>query len=472
LREVVLAGPGAGVDAAVGVEPLAVVATPEGVQAALAAAGHADARRMDLNGEVTTVLVLGLCLFSGEGYEGVLARLWPLLGAFNPALALRGGPVTAAALSQARGRLPAGVVREVFEAGARADPTPDETPGLRVFGMVATATDGTVFDLAADEDVAERFATPSGGRFPQARVVTEVTCGTRRVRAAAVDSSGVSEQALWDRIAGRLEPNTINFADRGFFSMHRWVTAAATGAHLVWRVKNGHGSLPAKVLKTLPDGSRLVLLRESDGMLAHRRKKTGDPEAPRLPDTVARLVEFRVTATDDAGKSKTSRYRVLTTLLDHETPPAVEIASCYAERWQVEITYKTVKSTLRGAGRRLRGQSAELAEQEVWGLLAVYNALVDQTVAAAVDLGVDPDEISFTVVLRAARDHVVRHAPCTACGHLPDQADLTAAIAAGTRNRPDRQRTGPRTKKERKTQHTRNVSYTIDITESNLSKAA
>jgi hypothetical protein len=467
----VLAGPGAGVKAAAGVEPLGAVATPEAVRAAVAAAGHADARRADLSAEVTAVLVLGVCLF-GEGCDAVVGRLWPYLSAFNPALALRGGPVTAAALSQARGRLPAGVMREVFEAGARADPTPEETPGLRVFGMVATATDGTVFDLAAADDVAGRFATPAGGRFPQARAVTEVTCGTRRVRAAAVDSSGVSEQALWDRVAGRLEPGTVNFADRGFFSMHRWTTAAATGAHLVWRVKNGHRSLPATVLETLPDGSQLVRLRESEAMLAARRKKTGDPEAPRLPDTVARLVEFWVTATDDAGKSKTTRYRVLTTLLDCEACPAVEIAEAYAERWQVELAYKTIKSTLRGAGRRLRGQSAELAEQEIWGLLAVYNALVDQAVAAAADLGVDPDQISFTVVLRAARAHVAAHRPCTACGHRPDQADLTAEIAAAPRNRPDRQRTGPRTKKERKTQHTRNVSYTIEITESDLPKAA
>jgi hypothetical protein len=254
--------------------------------------------------------------------------------------------------------------------------------------------------------------------------------------------------------------------------MHRWTVAAATGAHLAWRVKNGHNSLPATVLKTLPDGSQLVRLRESDAMLAHRRKKTGDKDAPRLADVVARLVAFRVTATDQAGKSSTSRYRVLTTLLDHVAYPAAEVAACYAERWQVELTYKTVKSTLRGAGRRPHGQSADLAEQELWGLLAVYNALVDQAVAAAVDLGVDPDEISFTVVLRAALDHLTAHAPCTACGHQPGPADLTAAIVAGPRNRTGRTRTGPRTKKERRTQHTRNVSYTIDVTESNLPKAA
>jgi hypothetical protein len=211
LREAVLAGPGAGVkvgaEAAAG--PLAVVATPGGVRAALAAAGHADARRVALTAEVTTVLVLGLCLF-GEGYPGVLARLWPMLGSFNPALVLC-APVSAAALSGARGRLPPGVLREVFEAGARAAGGV-ETAGLRVFGLVVTAVDGTVFDLAAADGVAGRFATPSGGRFPQARVVTLVVCGTRRVLAAALDSCGVGEQVLWDRIVGQLGRGTLNLA--------------------------------------------------------------------------------------------------------------------------------------------------------------------------------------------------------------------------------------------------------------------
>jgi len=254
--------------------------------------------------------------------------------------------------------------------------------------------------------------------------------------------------------------------------MHRWRTAAATGAHLAWRVKNGISCLPATVIETLPDGSQLVRLRESPGMLTRRRKSTGDKLAPRLDDIIARLVEFTVTLTDQAGKTTTSRFRILTTLLDHEACPAAAIGECYAERWQVELVYKSIKSTLRGGNRRLRGQAPELAEQEIWGLLTVCNALVDQAVTAAVDLGIDPDEISFTVVLRAARDHLATHAPCQACGHQGDPADLTAAITAGPRNRTDRTRTSPRTKKQRQTQHTRDVAYTITITESNLPRAA
>lgn len=206
-------------------------------------------------------------------------------------------------------------------------------------------------------------------------------------------------------------------------------------------------------------------------MLTHRRTTTGDTLAPRLADITARLVEFTVTLTDRAGKTTTSRFRVLTTLLDHEACPAVAIAECYALRWQVELAYKTIKSTLRGGNRRLRGQTPEAAEQEIWGLLTVYNALIGHAVATAVDLGIDPDEISFTVVLRAVRDHLATHTPCHACGHHNTPTNLRTMIATGPRNRTNRTRTSPRTRKERQTQHTRDVTYTITITESNLPKA-
>src|SRR5215470_4144845 len=248
------------------------------VRAALAAAGYVDRCQGLLTGAVITVLVLGLCLYCGQGYEAVIGRLWPLLGWFNPVVVLW-DPVSAAALSNARARVPAGVLRAVFEAGAAGAAAAATTAGSVVFGLVLTAVDGTVLDLASTQAIQARFATPSGGRFPQARVVTLVACGTRRVLAAEVDSCGVSEQRLWDRLVSRLQPGTLNLADRNFFSMDRWRTAAATGAHLVWRVKNGARSLPATVIGTLPDGSELVRLTESDGMLGRRRKDTGQKKA-------------------------------------------------------------------------------------------------------------------------------------------------------------------------------------------------
>src|SRR5208282_2377100 len=134
--------------------------------------------------------------------------------------------------------------------------------------------------------------------------------------------------------------------------------------------------VPLKTLKTLPDGSELVILHESDGMRTRRRHDTGNPRAERLPDTTARLVTFTVTATTRSGRTKTTRMRVLTTLLDYKVYPARlldykvyparEIAVLYAGRWQIKIAFLHLKRTVRGPRRPLHGQSPELARQEAW----------------------------------------------------------------------------------------------------------
>jgi Insertion element 4 transposase N-terminal/Transposase DDE domain len=471
LRAAVMAGPSsAGVsDDAVAASVLDLLAGRDVIVGAVAAAGHVDQRRRVLPGAVTVLAVLALCLFRRENTDLVLARV----GAVVPGMLAPGdGPPTAQALSGARARLVGEPVRQVFYASASAGPVGGQS---LLFGLVVTAFDGTVFDLAATAAIAARFATPAGGRFPQARAVTLVCCGTRRMRAAVVDSCAVSEQALVDRLAGAVEPGTLNLADRGFFSMARWVAFSAGGGHLAWRVKNGVRSLPARIVRTLPDGSVLVRLRESDAMLTARRRKHADRGLARLPDTLARLVEFTLTVTDDAGRSRMSRFRVLTTLLDAQRYPAEQLAAGYAERWQAEITYFHVKVTVRGAGTRLRGQSPHLARQEIWGLFVVYNALVDLAIAAAVDLGVDPDRISFVAVLALTRASGPAVRSCQWCGHPPAgtgdlRADLVAAIAAQPLNRARRPRTGPRTKRQRETERTRDVTYTITIVPPDLPK--
>ncbi|MGI5485424.1 hypothetical protein [Microtetraspora malaysiensis] len=137
----------------------------------------------------------------------------------------------------------------------------------------------------------------------------------------------MAEQPLCDRLADALGPGMPNLADRNFFSMARWVAFSVTGAHLIWRVKNGKKSVPAKIIRRLGDGSYLVRLRESDGMLYRRRKQHGDPTLPRLPDTIARLVEFDLVTREQSGRMRTSRLRLLTTLLNVDAAPADQIAA-------------------------------------------------------------------------------------------------------------------------------------------------
>jgi hypothetical protein len=63
----------------------------------------------------------------------------------------------------------------VFEQAATV--MPPAGGGSYAFGLLVTAFDDTVFDLAATSDITAQFATPSAGRFPQARLVTLAACG-------------------------------------------------------------------------------------------------------------------------------------------------------------------------------------------------------------------------------------------------------------------------------------------------------
>ena len=287
--------------------------------------GHKYERVLDA--KMTVICVLVACLFPGAGYDSVLATAFGL-----PGLKLKpgAGTPTGPAFSQARKLLGEQAMKRIFELDA-AVPDAELGIGLLWKGLEVTAIDGTTMELGRNEVLAGEFGTPAERARPVLRVTAHVRTASFRWIGAAVGGYHDGENALADELEGSFGPGMLNLADRGFFSMYRWVRFSGTGAHLAWRVKNGAKSVPLKTVKTLPDGSELVMLHESDGMRTRRRRETGDRQAERLPDTLARLVTFTVTATTRSGRAKTTRMQVLTTLLDHEAFPAAEIAVLYAK---------------------------------------------------------------------------------------------------------------------------------------------
>jgi DDE family transposase/transposase IS4-like protein len=421
-----------------------------------------------LDAKMTLICVLVACLFPEKGYDQVLARAFGLPGLrFRP-----GGVPSGSALSQARERLGELAARRVFELGAERG---DADLGLTALwkGLEVTALDGTTTELARNAALACEFGSSSEAGRPLLRVVAHVRAASRRWIGAEIGSCHDGENDLADKLEGSFRPGMLNLAGRGFFSMDRFCRFSAAGAGLAWRVKNSAKSIPARTLEVLPDGSELVVLHESDGMLARRRRESRNHAAPRLPDTIARLVTFLVMTETRGGKRKASRIRVITTLLDHKDYPARDIASLYAERWQIEIAFLHLKKTVRGSRRPLRGQSPELARQEAWILLLVHNMVATAAARAAAAAGTDPKLIPFTPVLALIREHVAADACCPHCGRRPasteDQlSSLTAEIIALPRHRRGRQRTSGRTAAERRDGHTEDVTYMITIEKSNL----
>ena len=435
---------------------------------AVAEADHGHKLDRALTAEVTAMCVITGALFPGQGYDMILARTFGM-----PGVPVKPGSVTPSgpALSKARALLGEQVMRRVFELdAARTDL--ELGIGATWHGMETTGMDGTTIELFNNDELAEAFGVPSGGTKPKIRIAAHVRTGSRRWIAAAAGGYHDGENTLADELESSFTPGIINLADRGFFSMDRWVRFSGRGAHLAWRVKNGAKSVPFKTVQTLTDGSELVLLRESDSMLARRRRENKDKTLPRLPDTIARLVSFTICART-ARRVKTTTIKVLTTLLDPQASPASEIAALYAERWQIEIAYLHLKKTIKGTGRVLRGRSPALARQETWALLLVHNMTATLAARAAGQAGLDPDLIPFTAVLSLIRGHIAADTCCPHCGKRPASANdpitlLIAGILAQPHHRQRPARTSGRTPFQRQNWHTEPVEYTITIIPSNL----
>jgi hypothetical protein len=438
---------------------------------AAAEGGHGHRLERALTAEMTLLSLVTGALFPGQGYDMVLARAFSMPGTrVRPGTPVPTGP----AFSQGRARLGEQPARRAFELDAARDDVPLAAGGT-AFGLELVIFDGTTLDLFNCPELAAEFGVPEGGRHPKLRLVALLQAGTMRWRAAAIGGYHDGENALADQLEGALGPGQLSLADRGFFSMGRWLRFSATGAHLLWRVKNAARSVPFRQLRTLKDGSELVLLRESGNMLGKRRRDAGDKTLPRLKDAVARLACFTVLTRTRRGRTKATAIRVLTTLLDPDAFPAAEIAALYAARWQVETAFLHLKRTVRGAGRELRGRSAALARQEAWALLLVHNMIAAMAARAAAAAGTSIAAVSFTAVLSLVRDHVAADTCCPHCGKRPagtgdPLALLTASIAGQPLNRENRKRTSGRTTAERRKWPTEEAAYDLTIVPSNLPK--
>src|SRR6267154_3200569 len=234
-----------------------------------------------LTAKMTVICVLVACLFPGAGYDSVLATAFGL-----PGLRLRPGAEipSGSAFSQARKLLGEQVMQRLFELDA-AVADADLGIGLLWKGLEVTAIDGTTMELARNGVLEGGFGTAADGARQLLRVTAHVRTATFRWTGAAIGGYHDGENALADQLEDSFRPGILNLADRGFFSMHRFLRLSARGAHPAWRVTNAAKSVPLKTIKTLPDGSELVMLRESDGMRTRRRRETGNPQAERLPDT-------------------------------------------------------------------------------------------------------------------------------------------------------------------------------------------
>jgi hypothetical protein len=361
----------------------------------------ADARAVQrrlrlLPSRVGVYFVLALGLFPRKGYRGVWAELTAALDGLDLAVP------SPKALRDLRRRVGAAPLKMLFEtlAGPTAWP---RTPGVR-FGRYRTVSfDGCktikVPDTPRNRGWLGKMNAPNGETgYPVIQLMTLVETGTRALL-GAVFGSTASGEATWGRkLLHLLDASMLVLLDRGFDAGTFLAAVAATRAQFLVRLT---ATRRPPVLRHLPDGSVLSLIGA----------------------VKVRIITAQVTVTCHDGTTYGGIYRLATTLLDHRAYPATALISLYHERWQHEITYLALRHTLL-TGRVLRSHDPEGLKQEMWALLALYQALrIAITDAIATVPGTDPDRASYQIAVDTAQTLATG-----ACNIITSAAGLAGSI--------------------------------------------
>jgi Insertion element 4 transposase N-terminal/Transposase DDE domain len=385
----------------------------EWIAEALETTATATVRRRRLPGEQVVWLLIGMGLF----------RRIPIVDCVKClGLALPGvGSIARSSVSAARARLGSSPLERLFELSAIAwgvrSAAKYTWKGLSVFGI-----DGTTLRVPdSTENRAEFGGHPSRnqteGSYPLLRVVVLMSLRSHVLLAAAFGTQrgkDTHEVGYATPLLKTLPKHSLTIVDRAYLSpvfLSRFATEDGE-QHWLSRARN---TMNVKVLKRLGKGDEIVEMTIS----APTRRKH-----PELPKTwIARRIAYQ--------KKGFAPSALMTSLQDAAEYPARELIELYHERWELELGYREIKSTLLDREEAIRSKTVEGVKQEVWGILLAYNLIRTEIERIALANKVLPTRISFVMAMRVLRSEW-EWMPLSSPGAIPKRlAQMRRDLAHG-----------------------------------------
>jgi hypothetical protein len=287
-------------------------------------------------------------------------------------------------------------------------------------------------DTAANQKAypRQRSQRPGVG-FPLVRWVALLGLVTGAVLASAFGpwrGKQTGETALFRRLLDDLRPGDVLLADRYYCSYWIVAMALARGVQVVFR-KHHLRPTDFRTGRRLGRNDHVVTWSKP---VRPAWMEVAEYEA--LPATLA-LREVR-TQINKPG-CRVQELVVVTTLLDADVYPMMDILDLYHERWQVEIDLRFIKTQMKM--EILRCQTPEMVRKEIWAHLLAYDLVRKVMAQAAVEHGLSPRQLSFAGAMQTLNEF--RSVLLTAAAaELPAlAADILRAIASHrVGDRPDR----------------------------------
>lgn len=263
-------------------------------------------------------------------------------------------------------------------------------------GHRVRAEDATSAQMPDTEKNRAAYPYPSGQApgcgFPMIALGAFIDLGHGGLQDFSASNINTGEQRGHDLLEEYLKSGDILVADRLYSSYEVMARLHQRGVHFIGR----------------PHQSRKMDFRRGrklgrDERVQTCRKPRWQPKASQLDkdqwEALPEQLELRIIRSygPDRQGNRQTRY-VVTTLLDPCRYPAQEVSSLYLHRWEIELRFRDIKTTM--GMEMLRTKSPEMIHREVLMNMIVYNLIRLLILKAANAHGISPRRISFKGALQ------------------------------------------------------------------------
>jgi hypothetical protein len=294
----------------------------------------------------------------------------------------------------ARARLPLDILARLRCAvAAHAGKAEELWKGFRV--RVLDGTSVSMPDTAKNQRAYPQSAEQKPGcGFPFMKIVAIFSLSTGVLLDYARGNKHQHELSLLHQLLDVFKSGDLVLADRGF--------SCYTLLALLWR-KNVPALLRLHHARS-GDLRRGKRLGKCDRLIVWRRPQNWERRYIPLrlwqclaPELSVRILRYRLHGAGFRSRSVT----LVTTLLDPELYPAEQLALLYARRWQIELWFRDLKTSM--GMNVLRCQSPKMIHKELEMFFIAYNLVRCLMIQASRDYQVDLHRLSFQGTVDSTR---------------------------------------------------------------------
>jgi len=266
--------------------------------------------------------------------------------------------------------------------------------GRRV--IVADGTGLSMPDTAANQEVwPQQLNQKPGCGYPQARLCACFDLQSGMLSSYELGNKKSSEIPLLRRQWKHFNDGDVFLGDKGFCGYYDLSSLADQGVDSVVTVARRKPVTVAQADQVFGEDDLLIHWKKP---VLNKRSSYTKAQWEALPERLS-IRQIRVTVAQKGFR--TTHFHIATTLLDAELYPANEIADLYLQRWDVELSFRDIKTTM--GMDILRCKTPDMVRKEIVMHMIVYNCIRQLMFESAQRYGAELRRVSFKGSVQAIR---------------------------------------------------------------------